>query len=177
MPRISDLFPSKYLRAADLQKPGIRLPVNVRIARVTQEELGGDDRAKEIKPVVYFHGKEKGLVVNRTNGDELAVLLGEETDDWPGRVVGLTVQRVRMRNDMVWGLRIVAAVRPEQQQQQNARQHPVQRATAAAAAAAPARAPRVAAPEPEPDPDFTDEPGYHEPADNTRDRFDDDIPF
>jgi len=173
MPKIGDMFPSKYLKAADLeelQKRG-RLPVNLRISRIVSEDVsGGEGREKQIKPVMYFQGKDKGLVINRTNGDEAALLLGsDDTDDWPDRVIGLTVQRVRFKNETVPALRIVAP-RGEQQQQTQPRASDHR-----AAAAAPPRQTRRADPEPEPDPDpFDSGGGFDEGS-----RFDDDdeIPF
>ena len=50
--RVSAAFPSPYLKASDLQ--GRRIPV--KILRVEMQELGD-----ELKPVVYFEGKAKGL--------------------------------------------------------------------------------------------------------------------
>lgn len=76
----SDVFPSKYIKASDLQ--GRR--VKVQMAFVQQEEMG-DDR----KPVVYFAGKEKGLVLNVTRWNCIADLYGDESDDWTGKFVVL----------------------------------------------------------------------------------------
>ena len=58
--RISSAFPSKYLKAADLQDK----QVTVRMSHVETETIGDDDR-----PVLYFQGKEKGLVLNKTNAN------------------------------------------------------------------------------------------------------------
>ena len=136
MTRIGDMFPeSKYLKAADLQ--GARLPLNVRIANVLQEEIGTDDGGREKKPVVYFAGKTKGLVLNRVNADMLVEIIGtDDTDEWTDVVVGLDVQRAQFKGKTVPALRVV---RPP-------RVHPHQtpRAAAPAAAAPSARAPRFA---------------------------------
>ena len=56
--KANDVFPGKYLKASDLNG---HEPV-VTIDRVEMEDVG-DGR----KPVVYFKGKEKGLVMNKTN--------------------------------------------------------------------------------------------------------------
>lgn len=175
MPRISDLFQSKYLKVADLQQ-GQALPINVRISHIAQEDVGTDDK-REIKPILYFRGKDRGLVLNKTNALELAQLLGDDTDAWTDRVVGLTIERTTYKGQPTQGLRIVPAVQPGglRQHAQLAQRAVAQRAPAPAAAPAPARVARRPDPEPdpEPDPDFTDGPGWHEPADNV----DDDVPF
>lgn len=76
-------FPSAYLKVADL---GDAEPI-VTIARVEIEAVG---RTKESKPVVYFEGKPKGLVLNKTNGTRIADLLGSaETEDWIGQRIRL----------------------------------------------------------------------------------------
>jgi arabinogalactan endo-1,4-beta-galactosidase len=71
--KISESFPSKYLKAADLQGREVR----VIMANVETEKLGDDD-----KPVLYFKGKEKGVVLNRTNSSAIADAYGDDTEDW-----------------------------------------------------------------------------------------------
>jgi hypothetical protein len=73
--KISEEFPSKYLKAADLQGREVR----VTIANVEREKMGDDT-----KPVVYFKGKEKGVVLNKTNSNAIADAYGDDTDDWFG---------------------------------------------------------------------------------------------
>lgn len=73
--RMSEEFPSKYLKADDLRGREVR----VTIARVEREKMGDD-----VKPVVYFNGKEKGVVLNKTNGFAIANAYGDETNDWFG---------------------------------------------------------------------------------------------
>ena len=56
---INELYPSDYLKAADITQP-----VVMTIRTVTQEEIGPD---KTLKPVVFFNEKSRGLVLNKTN--------------------------------------------------------------------------------------------------------------
>lgn len=80
---LNDLFPGKFLKAADLQG---REPV-VTIARVTLEPMG---RTQELKGVVTFKGKTKGLKLNKTNAQAIAQIAGSQnTDAWTGRQVQL----------------------------------------------------------------------------------------
>ena len=83
MPSIDTAFPSKYVRASDLGSTKVK----VTISHLKLEDVGGDG---ERKPVLYFNGKEKGFVLNRTNANKLSELAG--TDDyslWGGLEVKL----------------------------------------------------------------------------------------
>jgi hypothetical protein len=71
--KTSDIFPSKYLKAADLDNREVK----VIMANAEMEKLGDDD-----KLVLYFKGKQKGLVVNKTNCNTIAAAYGDDTDDW-----------------------------------------------------------------------------------------------
>jgi hypothetical protein len=80
---MNDLFPSKFLKAADLKG---HEPV-VTIARVELEPMG---RTRELKGVVYFVGKAKGLKLNKTNATSIQQIAGSaDTDRWTGRTVTL----------------------------------------------------------------------------------------
>jgi len=71
--RMSEEFPSKYLKAADLQGREVK----VIMANVEREKIGDDN-----KPVLYFKGKEKGIVLNKTNAGTISDAYGDDTDDW-----------------------------------------------------------------------------------------------
>lgn len=76
--KISEEFPSKYLKAADLQDRDVR----VTMGNVEKEKLGDD-----MKLVLYFKGKEKGLVLNKTNSNSIVDAYGDDTDDWFGQEI------------------------------------------------------------------------------------------
>lgn len=96
--KVSEAFPSKYLRAADLQGKNVAVVIN----SAEYEQIGDDN-----KIVVYFQGKEKGLVLNKTNANNIAIVYGDDTDDWRGGDLvlfpamvdfqGRTVEAVRVR--------------------------------------------------------------------------------
>lgn len=99
--KLGQMFPSKYLKADDLQ--GRR--VTLTIASVAVETLGD-----ESKPVVYFVGKDKGLVLNKGNGMMIAALAGtDETDDWHGTRIRLYATPVQFQGKLVNALRVEAA--------------------------------------------------------------------
>ena len=101
MVSISESFPSKYVKASDLKGQN----VIVVIGQVTFERIGTND--KDDKPVLYFQGKSKGMVLNKTNATNIAHLYGDDTDDWAGREIvlfpamvdfqGKTVEAIRVR--------------------------------------------------------------------------------
>ena len=94
------MFPSRFLRHADLQGR----PQTVIIKNVTREDVGGDDGKP--KPVIYFRGKEKGLVLNATNYDVIADAYGEETDDWPSQPIELYPTRVPFKGQLTDAIRV-----------------------------------------------------------------------
>lgn len=76
--RMSEAFPSNYIRAIDLKGRD----VTVTISRVVMEDIGGDT-----KPVLYFQGTSKGMVLNKTNANNIASMYGDESDAWSGRQI------------------------------------------------------------------------------------------
>lgn len=100
---INDAFPSNYLKASDL---GEAQPV-VTIERVEMEPVG---RTKEMKPVVYFAGKQKGMVLNKTNSKKIAEIASSpDTDDWAGVAVKLYATEVDFQGETVEAIRIKSA--------------------------------------------------------------------
>lgn len=78
MVKISEEFPSNYLKAADLNG---REPC-LTMGNVEREKLGDDT-----KPVLYFKSGKKGLVLNKTNSNTIAMAYGDDSDDWFGKEV------------------------------------------------------------------------------------------
>lgn len=96
--KASDIFPGKYLKAADL---GSAEPV-VTIKSVKMETLGDDT-----KPVLYFEGKERGIVLNKTNWNAITDITGEDdSDNWKGHKVKLFVAKVEFQGKRVPAIRI-----------------------------------------------------------------------
>lgn len=85
--RIGAAFPSKYVKAGQLPEDGT--PVRVTIAKVVTENVAGEGKPPENKPVLYFEKKKQGIVLNKTNADVIAKAFGDETDDWTGRQIML----------------------------------------------------------------------------------------
>ena len=71
-----------YLKAEDI---GASQPELV-IEKVEVETFGSDDE-REHKLALYFKGKDKGIVSNKTNTKRLVESFGAETDKWVGRKI------------------------------------------------------------------------------------------
>jgi hypothetical protein len=97
--KISNAFPSKYLKAADLQDK----PVTLVMARVDLESIAdGEDK----KPVLFFTKAKKGLVLNKTNSKVIAAAYGDDTDMWDGKTLVLFPAMVDFRGDTVEAIRV-----------------------------------------------------------------------
>jgi hypothetical protein len=105
MARVSDVFPSNYLKAGDLQGRTLRVTMD----RVEVEQIGQDR-----KPVLYFRNKQKGVVLNKTNATNIALMFGEDMDDWGGSDVELFPTMVDYQGRSVEAIRI-RPVRPQKQ--------------------------------------------------------------
>ena len=99
---INTAFPSTWLKAADLK--GRR--VTVTITGVEMENVGDKDEGE--KPVVYFEGKTKGLVLNKTNSSTIMEICDNsaETDDWIGATIVLFSMKVDFQGRRVDAIRI-----------------------------------------------------------------------
>jgi hypothetical protein len=73
-----EFFPSNYIKASDLNGKEITLTM----ANVEREKLGDDN-----KPVLYFKGAKKGLVLNKTNTNAIGDAYGDDSDDWFGQPI------------------------------------------------------------------------------------------
>ena len=97
--KVNDLFPSKYLRASDLDGD---TPVTMK--NLVIEEVNG-----EHKPVLYFEEKvnnKNKMVVNKTNAKTIGNLHGQEVGDWIGQRITLFPTEVDFRGDIVDAIRV-----------------------------------------------------------------------
>lgn len=97
----NDVFPSKYLKAEEIDED-----VTLTMANVDMEEMKTQKGESQNKPVLYFEEIEKGLVLNKTNWGLIAKQYGDESDEWAGKPVTLTVLDVDSFGDVVSAIRI-----------------------------------------------------------------------
>ena len=97
-----EVFPSKWLKADDLDGD-----TEVTIDSVTMETLKDPTTGKEEqKPVVWFKGEEKGVILNVTNWRTLEDVCGsDDSDDWSGHTVTLGASQVEAFGKLTNALR------------------------------------------------------------------------
>lgn len=72
---------SKWLKAADLKGHKVRLTID------HAEVVEFKDNTKKLG--VFFAGKEKGLVLNKTNAQLIGEQHGPDVGDWKGKVINI----------------------------------------------------------------------------------------
>lgn len=97
---INNAFPSNYLKASELQGRD----VTVTMSNVVFETIGQDR-----KPVLYFAGTKKGMVLNKTNSNNISQLYGQETENWVGKKITLFPCMVDYQGKSVEAVRIRGA--------------------------------------------------------------------
>lgn len=94
---ISEACPSEFLKAADLRGKQVRAVID----RVELREVGDDH-----KPVLFFAGKDKGVVLNKTNANNIGLAYGDDTGAWSGQPVILYEAIVDFQGRSVKAIRI-----------------------------------------------------------------------
>ena len=100
--RISEAFPSKYLKAQDLNGRTVKAV----ITGVEVQDVAGQGNENDHKPVVSFKDKSKGLVLNKTNSSILAEKLGDETSGWTGKEIELLCSQTQFQGRLVDCIRV-----------------------------------------------------------------------
>lgn len=102
MPNIDQMVSSKYLKTGDIPDPVI-----VTIKGVGQVNVAKDDSEPEMKWAIKFMEFEKPMVLNATNLQIAAKVLGsKDTDQWKGKEIVLyTDPNVSFAGQVVGGLR------------------------------------------------------------------------
>jgi hypothetical protein len=109
--KMNELFPSKYLRAADLQGK----PRTVVIDHVSHE-IFKDDGVSVTKTVLHFQGNGTApVVLNKTNWKMLTAITGADDDeDWAGTAIELRSEKVNAPGGkIVDSIRIHEAAQPK----------------------------------------------------------------
>ena len=101
MTTLADIFPSNFLKAADLNNRTVK----VKIDKVIFEEIGQE---KDKKPVMYFADVKKGLVLNKTNATTIGGAHGQEIEGWTGKEIELFSMMVPFNGQNVAAIRVRA---------------------------------------------------------------------
>jgi len=96
---IDALYPSRFLRAADLDGA----PLRVTIAGLVREEVFGEQK------VILSFADGKRLILNKTNARAIAHILGDETSTWRGHDIMLVPTQVDFKGYIVDAIRVKPA--------------------------------------------------------------------
>lgn len=151
---VGEMLESKYLKASDLR--GQRVKVTIGSVEMMQMNDG------KSKPAMYFQGKKKGMLLNKTNIKTIARFYGDDTDAWLGRPLELFEAMVDFQGDTVPAIRVSVPQANTQAPLQNA-QPPQQPNSYAAARSG--------------EDSFTPPPQQQPPQQQPRSRINDEIPF
>lgn len=99
--KLHDCFPSNFLKSEDLNGKA----VVVTISEVEFDRIG-KDTSEGKKLILSFEGKEKKMVVNKTNAKTIEKLYGDDTDNWIGKPIKIVTREVEFQGDVVWALRV-----------------------------------------------------------------------
>lgn len=115
--RTSEVYGTKNsLKAADLGSARPR----VVIEDATRVKFDNGE-----KIVLSFRGKEKGLILNKTNATTISEMLGsDDTDRWMGKAIVLYVARVDYQGQRVPAIRVSDDPRDYQTQPKTAKPEP-----------------------------------------------------
>ena len=104
--KMTELFPSKYLRSSDLNGKS-RIAI---VDHVTYEAFQNDGRT-ETKAVLHFKGNgTKPLVANKTNCLAMVSLAGsDDADDWSGTRITLAPCLVSFKGKVTESIRVDSA--------------------------------------------------------------------
>lgn len=94
---MNDAFPSKWLRADDIERE-----TQVIIHDVTMEPIADDER----KPVIWFEGYDKGMILNKTNANNVSGVYGPDSDAWIGKPMSLATAMVDFQGKSTRALRL-----------------------------------------------------------------------
>lgn len=112
MPTVDDLSQSKYLK-----KPDVTPDLTVVIESYSYDNLAQQGQPEDMMYCLHFQGDVKPFVLNKTNGELIAMTLGsKDLDHWIGKQITLYVDpTVPFQGKIVGGIR-VRYIQPQQQQ-------------------------------------------------------------
>lgn len=108
------MYDSPYLGAWDLPERDTILTID----RVEAEELTSA-RGTNRKPVVYFRGTKKALVLNKTNGKAIAGMYGPRTSKWTGQRIAIYATTTTVGGEVTECIRVRPTVPKGKAQQTN----------------------------------------------------------
>lgn len=105
MPDISQMTESKFLKRADVGTGKL-----LTITGCDQQNVAKKDDAPEMKWCLSFKEEDKPMVLNKTNGELIAMITGERnSDNWGGhQIVAYDDPSISFGGKLVGGIRVRA---------------------------------------------------------------------
>ncbi len=104
MPNVHEMFPSRFLRADELDRP-----VRVVVDRVVEEAVHRNGKEERVW-VIYFRNAKRGVVLSRRTALQIARALGSPmTEDWVGREIVICPDTLRVFGQ---SKRVISFVKP-----------------------------------------------------------------
>lgn len=95
---VNEIYPSgKSLKAEDLKGHTVKV-------KISGTEVKKFDNGNKV--ILSFEGKEKGLVVNKTNAKIIASAYGPDTDHWVGKAIEIYPDKTMFGADLVDCIRV-----------------------------------------------------------------------
>lgn len=95
---LDDMYPSKWLRAADLGSKTHRVTID----SIEMEHFQDGTS----KPAMQFKGRSKGMVLNKTNATAIAGAYGKDAATWVGKDIEIFSMKVQGPSGLVDGIRV-----------------------------------------------------------------------
>jgi hypothetical protein len=107
MPNFNDAFPSAYLKSSDLHG-------KIAVVTIERVEFAPVGREREMKAIIHFVGKQKGMVCNKVNGKKITEIAGSPlTEDWSGVAIALYQTECEFGGETVDCIRVQAVQRSQ----------------------------------------------------------------
>jgi hypothetical protein len=97
---VSQLYPRRYATGEDLKGT---TPTKA-IRTVVMEKVG-----PVMKPVIYFQGQPRGVILNATLANDIKAILGDNTDGWINMPVTLWSKSIMINSIVRWPMRATNA--------------------------------------------------------------------
>jgi hypothetical protein len=104
MSDFDDLYGTRYLSASEVTKP-----VTATIDRIDEEDFARPGEAPRVKKVLYVRGGKKGIVLNKTNANNLASAFGRTFPAWIGQRMIIRAEPTMFAGKPTMGLRLYSA--------------------------------------------------------------------
>lgn len=102
MPKVSEMYSGKYLSAADIKGKPYKGIIN----DVNEVEMKDDSGDAKQRIALTLSDLDKLFIVNATNAGEISEVLGDDTDNWFGAEIHLSVGKVLLRGKPVDGIKV-----------------------------------------------------------------------